>query len=54
MRERSAGGAEVDEGSVVDVEEGREERSIVCLLVWVRARVMAPAMDVVGVVGSEE
>lgn len=32
MREISAGGAELDEGSVVDV-EGRVERSMVCLLV---------------------
>lgn len=54
MRERRVGGGEVDEGSVVDVEDGRVERSMVCLLVWVRARVRAPAMDVVGVVGSED
>lgn len=30
-----------------------EERMVVCLLMWVRARVRAPAMDVVREVGCE-
>lgn len=52
MRERRVGGGEVIEGSVVEWEDGRA-RSMLCLLVCVRARVRAPAMDVVGVVGRE-
>lgn len=32
MRERRFGDEALDEGSVVDVEEGIEERSMVCLL----------------------
>lgn len=32
MRERRLGDEELDEGSVVDVEDGREERSMACLL----------------------
>lgn len=32
MRERRFGDEELDEGSVVDVEAGTEERSMLCLL----------------------
>lgn len=46
-------------GALRDWEEGleevcvAEERMVVCLSMWVRARVRAPAMEAVGVVVSE-
>ena len=48
MLEELAAGAAVEEEFVED------ERRSVCLLMWVRARVRAPAIDVVGVEASKE